>query len=300
MQCVLGIDDLLNFDFMDPPTPESLINSLELIYSLGCLNDSGELTKLGKIMSELPLDPMYSKSLLFSIQHNCHEDIIIILSMLIQSIFYLVIHSFNLHTYPNSISQRLGNNIFYIPKDRRIHAENNYKNFYNNNSDHLMLLNVYNQWKENDFSIAWCYENYLQYKSLIQIQNIIQQLQNLITRLNLVDGDTVNGDVQNNQKDKEIGSNMNYNDVIMKCIVSGFFTNVAVKNEKKSEKNYKTIKSKQVVYIHPNSSVFKQNIKFVVYNDLVLTTKHFIRQVSEIQAKWLMELAPHYYQNIKF
>ncbi|XP_954145.1 DEAD-box family helicase, putative [Theileria annulata] len=273
----IGIDDLLNFDFMDPPSPESLINSLELIYSLGCLNDSGELTKLGKIMSELPLDPMYSKSLLFSIQHKCHEDIIIILSMLIQS-----------------------NNIFYIPKDRRIHAENNYKNFYNNNSDHLMLLNVYNQWKENDFSIAWCYENYLQYKSLIQIQNIIQQLQNLITRLNLIDGDSVNGDVQNNKKDKELGSNMNYNEVIMKCIVSGFFVNVAVKNEKKSEKNYKTIKSKQLVYVHPNSSVFKQNIKFVVYNDLVLTTKHFIRQVSEIQAKWLMELAPHYYQNIKF
>uniref|UniRef100_A0A3B0MMM0 RNA helicase n=1 Tax=Theileria annulata TaxID=5874 RepID=A0A3B0MMM0_THEAN len=273
----IGIDDLLNFDFMDPPSPESLINSLELIYSLGCLNDSGELTKLGKIMSELPLDPMYSKSLLFSIQHKCHEDIIIILSMLIQS-----------------------NNIFYIPKDRRIHAENNYKNFYNNNSDHLMLLNVYNQWKENDFSIAWCYENYLQYKSLIQIQNIIQQLQNLITRLNLIDGDSVNGDVQNNKKDKEVGSNMNYNEVIMKCIVSGFFVNVAVKNEKKSEKNYKTIKSKQLVYVHPNSSVFKQNIKFVVYNDLVLTTKHFIRQVSEIQAKWLMELAPHYYQNIKF
>ena len=42
----LGIDDLINFDFMDPPPPETLIRALEHLYALGALNDDGDLTDL--------------------------------------------------------------------------------------------------------------------------------------------------------------------------------------------------------------------------------------------------------------
>ena len=44
----LGINDLVNFDFMDPPPAESLLRALEQLYALGALNDRGELTKLGR------------------------------------------------------------------------------------------------------------------------------------------------------------------------------------------------------------------------------------------------------------
>ncbi len=44
----LGINDLIHFDFMDPPPAEALIRALEQLYALGALNDRGELTKLGK------------------------------------------------------------------------------------------------------------------------------------------------------------------------------------------------------------------------------------------------------------
>ena len=46
----LGIDDLIHFDFMDPPPPETLIRAFELLYALGALNDDGDLTKLGRIL----------------------------------------------------------------------------------------------------------------------------------------------------------------------------------------------------------------------------------------------------------
>lgn len=62
----LGIHDLVNFDFLDPPPAEALLRALEQLYALGALNDKGELTKLGRRMAEFPLDPMLGKALLAS------------------------------------------------------------------------------------------------------------------------------------------------------------------------------------------------------------------------------------------
>ena len=60
----LGINDLIHFDFMDPPPAETLIRALEQLYALGALNDEGDLTKMGRKMAEFPLDPMLSKAVI--------------------------------------------------------------------------------------------------------------------------------------------------------------------------------------------------------------------------------------------
>ena len=62
----LGINDLINFDFMDPPPHETLVLALEQLYALGALNHLGELTKLGRRMAEFPADPMMAKMILAS------------------------------------------------------------------------------------------------------------------------------------------------------------------------------------------------------------------------------------------
>jgi pre-mRNA-splicing factor ATP-dependent RNA helicase DHX16 len=62
----LGVDDLIHFDFMDPPPAETLVRALEQLYALGALNDKGELTKLGRRMAEIPADPSLAKMLLAS------------------------------------------------------------------------------------------------------------------------------------------------------------------------------------------------------------------------------------------
>ena len=68
----LGINDLMGFDFMDPPPTETLMRALEQLFALGALNDRGELTKLGRRMAEFPLDPMLSKMILASEQYEVH------------------------------------------------------------------------------------------------------------------------------------------------------------------------------------------------------------------------------------
>ena len=62
----LGINDLMHFDFLDPPPSETLLRALEQLYALGALNQQGELTKLGRRMAEFPLDPMLAKAILAS------------------------------------------------------------------------------------------------------------------------------------------------------------------------------------------------------------------------------------------
>jgi pre-mRNA-splicing factor ATP-dependent RNA helicase DHX15/PRP43 len=68
----LGIDDIVHFDYMDPPAPETLMRALEQLNQLGALDDEGDLTSLGRQMSEFPLDPVLAKLLLSaSNQYNC-------------------------------------------------------------------------------------------------------------------------------------------------------------------------------------------------------------------------------------
>lgn len=78
----MGINDLLNFDFMDPPPVQTLINSLEQLYSLQALDDEGLLTRVGMKMAEFPLMPTESKMLLTSIDLGCADEIITIIAML--------------------------------------------------------------------------------------------------------------------------------------------------------------------------------------------------------------------------
>lgn len=48
LMCAIGINDLIHFDFMDPPPHETLVLALEQLYALGALNHLGELTKVRK------------------------------------------------------------------------------------------------------------------------------------------------------------------------------------------------------------------------------------------------------------
>ena len=78
----LGIHDLVHFDFMDPPAPETLMRALELLNYVEALDDDGELTNLGSIMAEFPLDPQLAKMLIASTDFNCSNETLSIVAML--------------------------------------------------------------------------------------------------------------------------------------------------------------------------------------------------------------------------
>ncbi|ETW81541.1 hypothetical protein HETIRDRAFT_383895 [Heterobasidion irregulare TC 32-1] len=254
----LGINDLISFEFMDPPPSETLMRALELLYALGALNDRGELTKLGRRMAEFPVDPMLSKSIIASENYSCTDEVLTIISMLSES-----------------------SSLFYRPKDKKLHADQARQNFVRSGGDHFTLLNVWEQWAETNYSQQFCYEQFLQYKSLCRARDIRDQLAGLCERVEVV-----------------VESNPNSNDItpIQKAITSGYFYNTG--QLQKSGDSYRTLKTNQTVYIHPSSSLFQHQppVKTVLYYELVMTSKSYLRQVMEIKPSWLMEVAPHYFK----
>ncbi|KAF9304929.1 hypothetical protein BGZ74_000146 [Mortierella antarctica] len=252
----LGINDIIGFEFMDPPPAETLMRALEQLYALGALNDKGQLTKLGRRMAEFPGDPMLAKTLIMAEKYHCTEEIASIVAML-----------------------SVQNAVFYRPKDKKLHADKARQNLTKPGGDHLTLLNIWDQWVESNYSIPWCYENFLQHKSMSRARDIRDQMVGLMERTEVA-----------------MVSNPNPADTapIRKAITSGFFYNAAKLN--KSGDSYKTVKSNQTVLIHPSSSLYQVNPRWVVYFELVLTTKEFMRVVMEIDSAWLMEVAPHYYK----
>ncbi|XP_023262925.1 putative pre-mRNA-splicing factor ATP-dependent RNA helicase DHX16 [Seriola lalandi dorsalis] len=249
----LGINDLIHFDFMDPPPHETLVLALEQLYALGALNHLGELTKLGRRMAELPVDPMLSKMILASEQYKCSEEVLTIAAML-----------------------SVNNSIFYRPKDKVVHADNARMNFVVPGGDHLVLLNVYTQWLESGFSTQWCYENFIQFRSMRRARDVRDQLEGLMDRIEV-----------------EVVSSQGDNVPIRKAVTAGYFYHTA----RLSKGGYKTVKHQQTVYVHPNSSLFEEQPRWLIYHELVFTTKEFMRQVIEIDSGWLLEVAPHYYKS---
>ena len=77
----MGINDILNFGFMDPPPEQTMIAAMEQLYSLGALDDEGLLTRLGRKMAEFPLDPALSKMLIASVAMGCSEEILTVVAM---------------------------------------------------------------------------------------------------------------------------------------------------------------------------------------------------------------------------
>ncbi|KAL5520016.1 hypothetical protein ACEPAG_1676 [Sanghuangporus baumii] len=254
----LGINDLIGFEFMDPPPGETLMRALELLYALGALNDRGELTKLGRRMAEFPVDPMLSKAIIASENYSCTDEVLTIIAMLSES-----------------------GSIFYRPKDKKLHADQARQNFVRPGGDHFTLLNVWEQWADTNYSQQFCYEQFLQYKSLNRARDIRDQLAGLCERVEVV-----------------IQSNPNSNDItpIQKAITSGYFYNTA--RLQKSGDSYRTLKTNQTVYIHPSSSLFQHQppVKFVLYYELVMTSKSYMRQIMEIKPSWLLEVAPHFFK----
>jgi pre-mRNA-splicing factor ATP-dependent RNA helicase DHX15/PRP43 len=209
----LGIDDLVHFDFMDPPAPETLMRALELLNYLGALDDDGNLTQVGKVMSEFPLDPQLAKMVCVSPQFTCANEILTITAML---------------SVPNP---------FIRPRDQQKEADDAKAQFSHVEGDHLTLLNAYHAFKQNGEDSQWAWNNYLNFRAMKSADNVRSQLMRIANRYDM------------NLRSTEFTSRDYYLN-IRKAILSGYFMQVAHLERKGS---YLTVKDNQEVSLHPST-----------------------------------------------
>lgn len=251
----LGIDDLVHFDLMDPPAPETLMRALEELNYLACLNDDGDLTPLGKLASEFPLDPALAVMLISSPEFYCSNEILSLTALL-------------------SVPQ-----IFVRPTSARKRADEMKALFAHPDGDHLTMLNVYHAFKgpqPQSNPKQWCHDHFLSLRSLQSADNVRLQLKRIMEthEVELVSTPF---------EDKK------YYENIRRALVSGFFMQVAKKES--SGKTYTTVKDNQSVLLHP-STVLGQDSDWVVYNEFVLTSKNYIRTVTAVKPEWLLVSIP--------
>ncbi|KAG4444229.1 hypothetical protein IFR05_000326 [Cadophora sp. M221] len=248
----MGINDLLHFDFMDPPPTNTMLTALEELYALSALDDEGLLTRLGRKMADFPMEPSLAKVLIAAVDLGCSDEILSIVAML---------------SMPS---------VFYRPKEKQSQADQKKAKFHDPHGDHLTLLNVYNGWKQNKFANPWCFENFIQARSMRRAKDVRDQLVSIMERYK----HSVVSCGRNTQK-------------VRQALCSGFFRNSARKDP---QEGYKTLIEGTPVYLHPSSALFGKQAEWVIYHTLVMTSKEYMHCTTSIEPKWLVEAAPSFFK----
>lgn len=185
-----GINDLLNFGFLDPPPTPTMLSALEELYHLSALDDEGLLTRLGRAMVDFPMDPALGKTCIVSADFKCSDEILTIVSCISSGLEF-----------------------FTRPRNEQSKADQKKAKFHDQSGDHMTLLNAYESWRRNGEGFAWCKDNFIQFRSMKRAKDVREQLLAIMQRHRLP---IVHGGRDSTR--------------IRKALVAGFFKNTARKD----------------------------------------------------------------------
>ena len=251
----LGISNVLRFSFLNRPPAQLMVQGMELLYALGAVDHDGKLT-----------EPLGVQMAEFPLDPMLSK-------MLLSS------SKFECSEEAVTLAAMLQiENCFISIPNKKNQIQRKKLKFSVLEGDHLTLINVYRAFLRSNKSSHWCHENFLNYKALCRVERIRNQLISLLKRYEL-----------------PIISCGNDDEAIRKCIISGFFANVA-KYYPSGE--YRTIRDEHALHLHPQSVIATERKppKYVVFHQVLSTSKDYMRDVTIIRLPWLLELASSYYE----
>ncbi len=250
----LGLGDPRTFPFLDPPAGRTIREGFRRLKELGAINHKDQLTKRGKIMARLPLDPSIARIIIEGAQRGALREMIIICSAL-------------------SIQDPRTR-----PANKEQQATQAQKIFIDPRSDFLSLLNIWNRWQEfceGGFSSAklkkFCTTYYLSWQRMREWFDVHEQISRLLKGLDQFTLNTAPAGFA----------------AVHQSLASGFLRNIG----KKKEKNTYTVSGGREVIIFPGSVVYNaKNTPWIIAADFIETSQIFARTVAAIDPRWLEEL----------
>ncbi|XP_026888354.2 ATP-dependent RNA helicase DQX1 isoform X2 [Electrophorus electricus] len=258
----LDIADMGQCKFLDRPAPEALMQALEDLDYLAALDDDGNLSEVGIIMSELPLEPPLAKALIAACEFDCVSELLTIAAMLTASPCFAT-----------------------PPPNKEETAATHRRLFMHPEGDHLTLINVYNAYLQNNEDEAWCITNFLN-ASALQLAVVIRaELLEVMQRIELPVSPPAFG-CQDNILN------------IKRALISGFFLKVA--HDVDGLGNYLLLTHRHVAHMHPFSTYMCRQPRpsppaWVLYHDFTISHDNCICTASEVHPHMLVEFAPQYY-----
>jgi ATP-dependent helicase HrpA len=268
----LNLGEIENFPFIDRPLAKSIKDGFNLLVELGAISvvksspKRFKLTRYGRLMANMPLDPRLARILIEAAKAGCLDEMAVIAAAL-------------------SIQDPRER-----PPDRAGEADQKHKEFIDPLSDFITLLNIwklYNKtWKKvktGNRMKKFCRDYFLSYKRMREWLDIHSQLTDIIN------------EYKRNRKlkienSKPVSENMDKDRhplyvKIHKAILSGFLSNIALKKEKNI---YQAAKGREVM-LFPGSGLFNQSGQWIVFAELVKTSRLYARRAADIDNAWLEE-----------
>ncbi|XP_030042031.1 ATP-dependent RNA helicase DHX33 [Microcaecilia unicolor] len=166
--------------------------------------------------------------------------------------------------------------VLYNPPSKRDEIQAVRKKFISSEGDHITLLNIYRAFRNLGKSKDWCRENFVNSRNMATVSDVRSQLRDICIKMSMP--------IESSRTDL-----VN----IRQCLAHGLFMNTA---ELQPDGTYTTISMRQPVAIHPSSVLFHCKPACVVYNELLHTSKCYMRDLCVVDADWLYEAAPEYFR----
>ncbi|KAK4058654.1 hypothetical protein OIO90_000098 [Microbotryomycetes sp. JL221] len=251
----LGIQNVLRFDWMTAPSSAMLERALEFLFCLGALDEDGKLTK--------PLGIRMAEMPIDPMMSK----------ILLESASFGCSDEILTIAAMTSVQ-----NVFLLDQGDTVRAELERRKFTVEEGDHLTALNTYNAFvKYGRKSSKWCHTHRLNFKALSRALSIRTQLAKYLKRFEI-----------------PLISSGEDHVTVRRCLTSGYFRNAA---KVQPDGTYRSVRENAILHVHPSSILFTRTpqTSFVIYHEVIETTKRFMREITSIEQDWLVELAPHYY-----
>ncbi|XP_055004008.1 probable ATP-dependent RNA helicase DHX40 isoform X2 [Boleophthalmus pectinirostris] len=257
----LGVHDVIRFPYLDSPEERFILEALKQLYQFDAIDRRGRVTKLGELMVEFPLHPGLTRAVLKAASYGCPDLMLPVAAMLsVENIFIRPGHP----EKQKEADQR----------HRELASKSGGMN------DFATLLSIFQMCKSSEKPSAWCKENWIHWRALKSAFSVETQLREIFLRLQ-------------QRSDFPVESfDGNKNELFRRCLCAGYFTNVARRSVGKA---FCTMDGHgSMVHIHPSSALFEneKDLDWVMFYDVLVTSKVYIRTVCPIRYEWVKDLLP--------
>ena len=296
----LNLGDVAEFPFLEAPDQRYINDGFQVLLELGAVSDQNELTKLGKQMSRLPIDPKISRMLLAAQKHDCVQEMLVIVSAL-------------------SIQDPRER-----PLEAREAANKAHERFTDKQSDFLAYLNIWDSFQRerdkglsNKQLVQWCRQYFLSHLRMREWRELHHQLADIAVEMGLTSKEQAfrrppaqeqlkpsesqgDQDLSAKLKQKQLDKKQHRAHLraakeagyeqIHRALLTGLIANVGLKSP--DGHDYTGARGAHF-HLFPASALFKSKPKWVMAAELTETSRLYARDVAAIQPEWIEQEARH-------
>lgn len=250
----LGLGDIDDFPFLEPPDPRFVRDGYRLLRELGAVDENQVITAMGRQIARFPVDPVFGRMIIAAGKLNCLREVLVIASGL-------------------SIQDPRER-----PADARDAADQCHAEYAHKDSDFMSFVALWELWQRKGKELSgnqlrkWSKGQFLNFLRMREWQDVYQQLRNLARELKL----DMNSDAAEYQ-------------AVHKALLSGLLGHVGELDEKRE---YRGVRGARFA-IFPGSGLSKKNPRWVMAAALVETSRLWARVAARIEPLWVEEMAEH-------